>query len=248
MSASVLRLQDLTVSYRGHPAVHHLSGSFAAGSLTAVVGPNGAGKSTLLGALGGTLQGFEGRIVREPGLQVAYLPQATALDRSFPVQVQDVVAMGLWGRIGSFGAVGRDERARVLQALAAVGLSGFERRVLGELSAGQAQRVQFGRLLLQGAGLILLDEPFNAIDARTTADLLQLLQRWRDERRTVIAVLHDLEQVRGHFDQTLLLAREPVAWGPTAQVLSAAHLFKARQMAESWDESAGRCSTTGAAA
>jgi zinc/manganese transport system ATP-binding protein len=129
-------------------------------------------------------------------------------------------------RIGSFRGLRAADRARVEQALAAVGLAGFEQRWLGELSAGQVQRVLFARVLLQDAGLILLDEPFNAIDARTTADLLALLQRWRTRARTVIAVLHDLEQVREHFDQVLLLARERVAWGPTAEVLRAEHLFR----------------------
>ncbi|MBL8350830.1 MAG: metal ABC transporter ATP-binding protein [Burkholderiaceae bacterium] len=240
MSPAV-RIRDLTVAYRGHPAVHHLSGDFGSGQLTAVVGPNGAGKSSLLGALGGTIRDYEGRIERDPALPVAYLPQASALDRSFPVRVSEVVAMGLWARIGSFGGLRRDERVRIDQALAAVGLSGFGQRWLGELSAGQAQRVLFARVLVQDAGLILLDEPFNAIDARTTADLLALLHRWKHEARTVIAVLHDLEQVREHFEQVLLLARERVAWGPTAEVLRAEHLFKARQMAEAWDEFAPRC-------
>ena len=240
-STPAVTLRDLTVSYRGHPAVHHLSGTFAAGMLTAVVGPNGAGKSTLLGALGGTIHDFEGRIERDPAQRVAYLPQASALDRSFPVRVHEVVAMGLWSRIGSFGGLRPEDRSGVDQALAAVGLSGFGQRWLGELSAGQAQRVLFARVLMQDAGLILLDEPFNAIDARTTADLLALLHRWKQEARTVIAVLHDIEQVREHFEQVLLLARERVAWGPTAEVLKAEHLFKARQMAEGWDEAAPRC-------
>ena len=240
-STPAVTLCDLTVSYRGHPAVHHLSGAFAAGALTAVVGPNGAGKSTLLGALGGTIREFEGRIERDPAQRVAYLPQASALDRSFPVRVHEMVAMGLWSRIGSFGGLRPEDRSGVDQALAAVGLSGFGARWLGELSAGQAQRVLFARVLLQDAGLILLDEPFNAIDARTTADLLALLHRWKQEARTVIAVLHDIEQVREHFEQVLLLARERVAWGPTAEVLNAEHLFKARQMAEAWDEAAPRC-------
>ena len=240
-STPAVTLRDLTVSYRGHPAVHHLSGAFAAGMLTAVVGPNGAGKSTLLGALGGTIHDFEGRIERDPAQRVAYLPQASALDRSFPVRVHEMVAMGLWSRIGSFAGLRPEDRSGVDQALAAVGLSGFGARWLGELSAGQAQRVLFARVLLQDAGLILLDEPFNAIDARTTADLLALLHRWKQEARTVIAVLHDIEQVREHFEQVLLLARERVAWGPTAEVLKAEHLFKARQMAEGWDEAAPRC-------
>ncbi|MCM0609816.1 MAG: metal ABC transporter ATP-binding protein [Ideonella sp. WA131b] len=240
MNAAVT-VRDLTVSYRGHPAVHHLSGAFAAGALTAVVGPNGAGKSTLLGALGGTIRDFEGRIERDSSLRVAYLPQASSLDRSFPVRVHEAVTMGLWSRIGSFGGLRPEDRSGIDEALAAVGLIGFAQRWLGELSAGQAQRVLFARVLVQDAGLILLDEPFNAIDARTTADLLALLHRWKQEARTVIAVLHDIEQVREHFEQVLLLARERVVWGPTAEVLKAEHLFKARQMAEAWDESAPAC-------
>jgi len=238
---TAVHVHDLTVAYRGHPAVHHLSGEIVAGTLTAVVGPNGAGKSTLMGALGGTIREFEGRIERDPTLRVAYLPQASALDRGFPVRVHDVVAMGLWSRIGSFGGLRREDRTRIDDALAAVGLAGFGQRWLGELSAGQVQRVLFARVLVQDAGLILLDEPFNAIDARTTADLLALLHRWQREARTVVAVLHDLDQVREHFEQVLLLARERVAWGPTAEVLRAEHLFQARRMAEAWDEAAPRC-------
>ena len=79
---------------------------------------------------------------------------------------------------------------------------------------------------------VLLDEPFNAIDARTTADLIGVIQRWHGEGRTVIAVLHDVESVRGHFPQTLMLARELVAHGPTERVLTADNQFRARQMCE----------------
>ncbi len=122
MSLAV-HIHDLTVAYRGLPAVHHLSGAFLAGQLTAMVGPNGAGKSSLLGALGGTRRDFEGRIERDPALRVAYLPQASALDRSFPVRVHEVVAMGLWSRAGSFGGLRPNDRRRVDDALVAVGLS-----------------------------------------------------------------------------------------------------------------------------
>jgi zinc/manganese transport system ATP-binding protein len=123
----------------------------------------------------------------------------------------------------------------------AVGLRGLEHRRLGELSTGQLQRALFARVLLQDAQLILLDEPFNAIDAQTTADLLALLPRWRGESRTVIAALHDLDQVRSTFERTLLLARETVAHGPTAEVLQAGHLFRARQLSQRWDERAPWC-------
>jgi zinc/manganese transport system ATP-binding protein len=238
-----LSLRDLTVAYRGHPAVHHLTGEFAPGSLTALVGPNGAGKTSLLAAIMGTIPPSSGEVTVADAARgrIAWLPQQAAIDRSFPIRVFDLVALGHWARVGGFRAISSSQREDVLRALAAVGLTGFERRGIAELSAGQFQRVLFARVLLQDAPVILLDEPFNAIDARTTADLLSVVARWHAESRTVIAVLHDLDQVREHFEQTLLLARRCVAWGPTAQVLSAENLVRARQMAESWDEDAPAC-------
>lgn len=240
-AGAALLLDNVTVAYRGHPALHHVSGAFARGSLTAVVGPNGAGKSSLMGALTGEVRPVQGRVQRADGLRVAYLPQQSQIDRTFPVQVIDVVAMGLWSDLGWWKGLRASQRQKVEAALAAVGLTGFEHRLISEMSAGQFQRLLFARVLLQDADIILLDEPFNAIDARTTADLLAVVQRWHAQARTVIAVLHDLDQVRAHFEQSLLLARRCVAWGPTAEVLQAEHLFAARRMAETWDESAPRC-------
>lgn len=243
MNQSALTFENVTVAYGRHPAVHHLSGSFAPGSLTGVVGPNGAGKSTLLKAVMGQLPLSTGRIARN-GLgacDVGYLPQAAEIDRRFPLTVADMVVLGAWRRIGLFGGLGREGAAAARRALTAVGLNGFERRPIGELSAGQFQRVLFARLLLQDAKLVLLDEPFTAIDARTTADLLGIIHRWHGEGRTVVAVIHDIAQVREHFPHTLLLAREPVAWGPTADALSPSNLLRARAMAEGWDEDAATC-------
>lgn len=243
MSANAVRLVDLTVTHQRHPAVHHLSGEMALGSLTAVIGPNGAGKSSLLDAVAGRLPVSAGRIEIAPELagRIAYLPQQSQIDRSFPLGVLDLVSLGHWPRRGALGAIDRPLRDAAREALAAVGLTGFEQRRIGELSVGQFQRVLFARVLLQDARLILLDEPFNGIDARTCADLLAVVRRWHGEARTVVAVLHDIELVREHFPQSLLLAREAVAWGPTAQVLRAENLFRARQMAERWDETAPVC-------
>ena len=149
--------------------------------------------------------------------------------------------LGHWRRIGWRHGVTPAEAAAAAAALAAVGLGHFEDRPISTLSAGQFQRVLFARLILQDAPLILLDEPFTALDTRTTQDLLQLVGQWHRETRTVIAVLHDYEQVRSHFPETLLLAREVVAWGPTELVMTDANLAEARQMAEAWDESAHAC-------
>lgn len=246
--APTITLNNLTVSYRQHPALHHISGQFAPGSLTAVIGPNGSGKSTLLKSIVGLLPIEGGRsggalTVNTACQRIAYLPQLSEVDRGFPMDVRDCVLLGCWGRVGAWGAVGRPLLARVDAALLAVGLQGFERRAVGSLSAGQLQRVMFARILVQDAQLILLDEPFNAVDSKTTASLLALVQQWHQERRTVVAVLHDDAQVHRYFPQTLLLARELVGWGPTAEVLTDANLQRARAMAEAWDETAQVCGT-----
>jgi zinc/manganese transport system ATP-binding protein len=235
-----LKLRDLTLGYDRHPAVHHLSLDLRPGSLTAIVGPNGAGKSTLLKALIGEIAPLEGRIDRT-ARRLAYLPQLSEVDRSFPVCVGAFVAMGLWHSAGAFGRISGSAAAKVAEALAAVGLTGYDRRPISALSGGQMQRVLFARLLLQDADLILLDEPFTALDARTAAELLQVVKRWHGEGRTVVAVLHDLDAVRTHFPDTLLLAREKVAHGPTAQVLTAENLFRARQQSEAFVETAPIC-------
>jgi zinc/manganese transport system ATP-binding protein len=239
---AAIRFDNVTLAYDRHPAVHHLRGEIASGALIALAGPNGAGKSTLLKAMAGAMAPADGAIIRDASVaQVAYLPQAAEIDRTFPIAVFDMVAMGLWSQSGLFGGLNTAARAKVDVALAAVGLSGFENRPIGSLSGGQLQRVLFARLLVQDAGLILLDEPFTAIDSKTQADLLALVHRWHDEGRTVVAVLHDLETVRAHFPDTLLLAREPVAWGQTPQVLTAQNLLRARQMVEAADPFASVC-------
>ena len=238
-----IALEDVTLSYERHPAVHHLTGAFASGSLTAVVGPNGAGKSTLLKGLAGVMSTAEGR-VDWGGLQrrdIAYLPQQSAVERSFPISVTELVSMGLWSRIGAFGRMTREGRDKIAIALEAVGLADFGRRALGTLSGGQLQRALFARILVQDAPVILLDEPFTAIDSRTTADLMELVQRWHGEARTVIAVLHDLELVQKRFPQSLLLAREPIAWGATPEVVTPENLLHARRHCEAWDERADVC-------
>ena len=242
MSAQ-LNFRNLTLGYDRHPAVHHLDGAVELGSLTAVVGPNGAGKSTLFKGVVGAIKPLAGRIERNGVLpqEIAYLPQVAEIDRSFPINVYDMVAMGLWRRAGLFGGIGRKQRDTVEAAIATVGLTGFEDRAIGTLSGGQMQRMLFARLLLQDARVIVLDEPFNAIDAKSSADLLALVQHWHHEKRTVLAALHDLDLVRANFPQALLLARAPVAWGATADVLTPDNIAKARRMCEAFDEQAEAC-------
>jgi zinc/manganese transport system ATP-binding protein len=242
-SQPALTFRDLTLGYDRHPAVHHITGEVKRGELLAIVGPNGAGKSTLLKGIIGELKPLSGSLERDALKKsgIAYLPQQIDIDRSFPISVFDCVAMGLWREIGAWRGVDGKRSDEVARALATVGLVDLAARPVGALSGGQFQRVLFARLLLQDAALILLDEPFRAVDTKTVADLIALILRWHGEGRTVLAALHDIEQVRAHFPTTLLLAREVVAWGDTRKVLTPANLAKSRQLVEAFDEHAEVC-------
>ncbi|HWK13269.1 MAG TPA: zinc ABC transporter ATP-binding protein AztA [Rhizobiaceae bacterium] len=241
MPEASIEFRDLTLGYNSHPAIHHLNGAVAKGSLTAVVGSNGSGKSTLMKGIVGMLKPMAGSVTVAQGTRLAYLPQQSELDRSFPARVVDLVSLGLWPRRGLLGRYRAEDRQAVSDALSAVGLGGFEKRPIDTLSGGQLQRALFARVLVQDADLILLDEPFNAIDARTVADLVMLITRWHGEGRTIMVVVHALDLVRRHFPEALLLARRPVAWGDARKALSAENLLRARQFHEAWDEDAPWC-------
>lgn len=243
----VIEMRDLTVGYGSHPAVHHLNGCFDQGALSALVGVNGSGKSTLIKTIAGLLHPMSGHCRVRPGTSLAYMAQQSELDRSFPARVRDIVSLGLWPRCGLLGRHRHKDRRRVTDAIRAVGLEGFEGRALDSLSGGQMQRALFARVLVQDADLILLDEPFNAVDERTVDDLLALIHDWQARGRTIIVVAHDLDLVRAQFPRTLLLARRPVAWGATQDVLTPGNLQRARSLHEAWDDHAPWCKSERAA-
>lgn len=250
MQDLAIRLSDVTLGYDRHPAVHHVEGRFEAGQLHAVVGPNGSGKSTLLKALAGTLSPLSGQIhhlgfVRH---DVAYLPQENGINRQFPCTLGELVSLGFLRERGLFGGLRPEDRARLDAAFASVGLSGFQNRPLDTVSGGQLQRALFARVLLQDAKVVLLDEPFSAVDQKTASDLLKILMGWAKTGRLVVMVLHDLDMVRAEFDQALLLAREPVAWGVPSEILSPTNLQVARALCEAFDEGAHTCHRQGRAA
>jgi zinc/manganese transport system ATP-binding protein len=238
-----IRLVNLTLGYDRHPAVHHLDGVIKPGVALAVCGPNGAGKSTLLKALAGLLAPLGGHIERNgaEARDVAYLPQLADIDRDFPIDLADFVAMGGTRRAGLLGRMAAEESARVTSALQRVGLDGLDERPIGTLSGGQMQRALFARLIVQDQAVILLDEPFWAIDETTAEELLGLIAEWVAEGRSVVAVLHDLDLARRAFSQTLLLARRRIAWGPTADALAPENLARARAMSAAYDKDAREC-------
>lgn len=236
-----IRLNNVTLVYDRHPAVHHLSVSINRGEWLAIVGPNGAGKSTLLNSMAGLATIYEGNIEGLNPLDVAYLPQQAQLDRSFPMTVFELIATGLWAKLGFSKALDHSQHKQCQEAIEAVGLNGFEHRMINTLSGGQLQRSLFARVLIQDQPVILLDEPFNAIDVKTLADLTQVIKRWHSDERTVVMVTHDLNYVHQHCSKTLLLARECIGHGATNEVLTAENLKRARQLSEAFDEQAGWC-------
>lgn len=236
-----IRFDNLTLGYQSRAAVHHLSGSVRKGSLTAIVGGNGSGKSTLLKGIVGVLKPMSGACIQASRNDIAYLPQQSELDRSFPARVIDLVTMGLWPKRGLLRRFSGEDRRAVHNAIRAVGLEGFEDRNLDTLSGGQLQRALFARVIVQDAPTILLDEPFNAVDARTLQHLIRLIENWHSAGRTVMVVVHDLELVRRHFPETLLLARGLVSWGPTHDVLTPDNLIRASTLHEAWEDDAPWC-------
>ncbi len=215
----MIDIHHLCVRYGDLVALSDVEGTIPDGTSLAVVGPNGGGKSTLLKAIAGVVKPCDGH-VHTNGARIAYLPQQSSVDRNVPITVFDLVSFGLWRETGWFGAIDGKRRARIEEALATVGIAAFGQRRIDALSAGQLQRALFARLLLDEAEIVLLDEPFTAMDAATSAQLAALFAQWRAQGRTIIAALHDLGEVRAYFPQTLVVAGRPLAWGPTDEVLT----------------------------
>jgi zinc/manganese transport system ATP-binding protein len=209
----MITLHDVELRHGSRLVLSGLCGRFESGSRTALIGANGAGKTTLLRAIAGLHPLAGGRIDRE-GLQqadIALLAQGSHLDRSFPITCRDVVALAA-SRLGPFRSIGKDRLALTRAALDRVGLAAMENRPIQDLSAGQFQRVLFARTIVQDARLILLDEPFTAVDPATTQLLLSVIDQWHTQGRTVIAVLHDMALVHRFFPHTLLLGGHCAQW------------------------------------
>jgi zinc/manganese transport system ATP-binding protein len=211
---TAITLDDVELRFGDRVVLSGVSGSIPAGTLTALIGPNGSGKTTLLRALAGLHNPTRGQIERggAQAADIALLAQGSHLDRTFPITCRDVVALAAT-RLGPFRSIGKDRLAATQAALERVGLAEMGCRPIQALSAGQFQRVLFARTIVQDAGLILLDEPFTAVDTATTRLLLSVIHEWHAQGRTVVAVLHDMELVQRHFPHTLRLAEQGAVWG-----------------------------------
>ncbi|WP_245588261.1 metal ABC transporter ATP-binding protein [Brackiella oedipodis] len=229
---NAIELKNLTLSHRKNIILNNISGVFPKGTLTAIAGPNGAGKSTLIKGIVGLIKPSQGHILIDPKLRkhMSLLPQASDLDLSFPITTFDLVAMGAWKKTGLWHSYSSEDKNRIFDALSQVGLSHKADDLIGALSGGQLQRALFARLMVSQAQIMILDEPFAAVDEETCQDLMALIKHWHEQGRTIIVVLHDVNLVRQKFEQALLLAHQVVAWGPVAEVMTDDNIEKARRL------------------
>lgn len=233
-ATSLIKFSNLCVRFGQRPALDNISGSIQPGTMTAIVGPNGAGKSTLLQAILKLITPSAGSISIDTDACFAYLPQQTKLNTAVPLSVFDTVAMGLWPECGWQHAIKPHQREATHASLRFLGLDEYAAIPISELSGGQLQRALFARVMMQKANTIMLDEPFNNLDTATAKDLIHVLEQWHQQGTTIIAVIHDLDIVRAHFDQTLLLARTLVASGLTQNVLTVDNLSEAFKLTRSF--------------
>lgn len=228
--SSPLTIDDMTVAYDRKPVLWNVDYDAPVGKLVAIVGPNGAGKSTLIRAVLDLVPRVSGvvRVFGEPYRQqrsrVAYVPQRGSVDWDFPVSALDVVAMGLYRRIGWCRPVTKKYKDQAMQALDRLGMAAFARRQISQLSGGQQQRVFLARALVQNADLYLMDEPFTGVDAATERAIVDLLRELQQEGKTALVVHHDLQTVTEYFDEVLLLNLHLIAAGPTGDVFTVENL------------------------
>lgn len=220
-------LDRATAAYGRTPVLEGVTGSVARGGSIALIGPNGAGKTTLIRAILGLVPLTGGRIdvlgvspARARG-RVAYVPQADVLDADFPVSVLQVVLMGRYRKIGWLRRPGKQDKAIAMEALRRVGVAERAGDRFGVLSGGQRQRVLLARAVAQEAELLLLDEPFNGVDATTTDLLIEVLSELRASGVAVVMSTHDLAVAHLACDEACLLNRRQIAFGPMDEALTA---------------------------
>jgi len=233
--SAVLKIRNLALGYPELTLFRGLSMDVERGSTLAILGANGSGKSTFVKMLLGLMQPLSGQLdwPDGPPKEIGYLAQMTEFDRRFPLRVRDLVAMGAWKGFGLGGHLHREAQAKVVSAMLAAGVLDIADRSLHTLSGGQLQRALFARVIMQDAPLILLDEPFAAVDQTTEEHLLSLIDRWREEGRAVVLVVHDLSSVLDHCDKALLLGHSEACHGPVEAILTPERLVSQNYLSES---------------
>ena len=231
----LLSASGLTLGYYSKAILADISFCLASGEVLAVVGHNGSGKSTLIKTILGNMPPLAGQLdwnLKAP-ISIAHLGQQTEFDSRFPIRVWDLASMGAWPTLGFLGRVDKQCQSRIDAALERAGIAEIADRPLHQLSAGQLQRALFARTIVQDAQLILLDEPFTAVDQATEAELLKLIDDWAAEGRLVVIVVHDLSTVLQHCNKALLLGGGRSLFATPEAILTPENLVQHQYMSTS---------------
>ncbi len=232
VNTPTLRVTDLGFRYDNVNALEGISFDVKVSERLAVVGPNGAGKSTLFKIIAGVLRPTAGQVQvygHEPTghICIAYVPQRSQVDWSFPVDVSDVVMMGRISKLGPLRWPSSQDWKIVHQALELVGMDALSKRQINELSGGQQQRIFIARALAQEAELMLMDEPLTGLDQNTQDDIFQILDTLRQHKVTVMVAMHDLKLASERFDRVMLLNWRLLGIGGSREVFAPEQLANA---------------------
>ncbi len=219
----IIELNNVGVTYNnGHVALDGVSASLSTGNICGLVGVNGSGKSTLFKTIMGFIKptiGYVSVAGEDVGKAlkknlVSYVPQTEEVDWNFPVLVEDVVMMGRYGHMNLLRYPSREDHLKVEDALCRVGMQGYQKYQIGELSGGQRKRVFVARSLVQDGQIILLDEPFTGVDIKTEESLVGLFRYLASEDRLILVSTHNLGSVPSFCDEVMLINKSLLAHGP----------------------------------
>ncbi len=230
---SAIAVNNLGVCYRTVEALRDISLNLAPGKVTGVFGPNGAGKSTLVKAMLGLIPTnngtvcYDGQPLQRHLEKIAYVPQRSQIDWTYPVTVWDVVMMGRVRKTGWFRRFSSVSRRQGMSALEQVKMTEYKNRPIGQLSGGQQQRVFLARSLAQQAEVFFFDEPFVGVDQKTENIIFNIFHQLAGEGKIVVVVNHDLGESITNFDELILLNKELIAVGDRQQVLKDENLQRA---------------------
>ena len=230
-SGARVRTEDVTIGYDRRIISRHLDVEIPDRSFTAIIGPNGCGKSTLLRALARVLTPVEGRVLldgkaigayrsKEVARRLGLLPQTSLAPDG--IRVADLVSRGRAPHQSLIQQWRESDETAVASALEATRLTELSGRLVDELSGGQRQRVWVAMLLAQQTPIMLLDEPTTFLDIAHQYELMELLRTLHEEGKTVVTVLHDLNQAARYADELIVMRDgEVVATGAPVEVVTA---------------------------
>ncbi|MDO4643062.1 MAG: ATP-binding cassette domain-containing protein [Cardiobacteriaceae bacterium] len=228
-----LNVKNVSITYpNGHQAIHDVTFSLSGSTVCALVGVNGSGKSTLFNSIMGIIRPQTGT-VQVNGLPIAqamkangiaYVPQSENIDWHFPILVKDVVMLGRYGHMGMLRRARPRDYEAVSAALDRLGIADLANRQIGALSGGQKKRVFLARALAQESRVILLDEPFTGVDAKTEYAAMELLKKLRQEGYLMLVSTHNLGAVPQYCNEVVLLNRTIIAHGSIDEIYTVDNL------------------------